>query len=543
VRKFWFETPLGKARLEEINAQQPAVSRPAAPRGRARMYSGAKSTRFTDGWNAANTSADAELRQSLTMMRSRSRALVRDASYALAARRIVVNNVIGSGIGLQSKVRNSRDGLNDRVNDEIETVFDQWCKADRCHTGGRLHFAHLERQLVGQVFEAGDVCVRIHLRKFGTSEVPLCLEVIEAERLADELTSHNLAGVSGNQIRLGVEVDVFFRPVAYWFRRTHPNEIRFAGDPDLYERVPADQVIHLAIIDRWPQSRGNPWMHTVLRRLNDMEGYSEAEIVRARGQAVRMGIIETSEDADSLAEQQDDGSYEMGLEPGVVTRLNPGEKWQDSNPTAPNPQLDPFMRYMLREMAAGTGVSYESLSKDYSQSNYSSSRLALLDDRDLWRFLQLWFIRDFRTKVHSLFLRQAVLAGALKSFRIDEYAVDPCKFECVRYKPRGWSWIDPTREVTAYKEAITAGLTTLTDVIAKTADGRDIEDVLNERAEEIELMREKGLVFDTSPEVYNKPEPAAAPAPGKAADPPTDPDADDEDEPKPAPRRVFPFQR
>ena len=46
------------------------------------------------------------------------------------------------------------------------------------------------------------------------------------------------------------------------------------------------------------------------------------------------------------------------------------------------------MRFMLREIAAGTGVSYESLSRDYSQSNYSSSRLALIDDRDLWRVFQ-----------------------------------------------------------------------------------------------------------------------------------------------------------
>ena len=44
-------------------------------------------------------------------------------------------------------------------------------------------------------------------------------------------------------------------------------------------------------------------------------------------------------------------------------------------------------------LAAGCGPSYESLSRDYSQSNYSSSRLSLLDDRDLWRVLQQWWLR------------------------------------------------------------------------------------------------------------------------------------------------------
>lgn len=62
---------------------------------------------------------------------------------------------------------------------------------------------------------------------------------------------------------------------------------------------------------------------------------------------------------------------------------------------------------MLREMAAGVGVSYESLSRDYSQSNYSSSRLALLDERSLWRVLQGWLIRDHLTPIYRAWLDAA----------------------------------------------------------------------------------------------------------------------------------------
>jgi capsid protein len=71
------------------------------------------------------------------------------------------------------------------------------------------------------------------------------------------------------------------------------------------------------------------------------------------------------------------------------------------------------------------------------------------------------------------------------------------KFEAVLFKPRGWSWIDPTKEVEAYKEAIKAGLTTLTDVIAQTADGRDIEDVIATRKREIEMLEANGIAVDT----------------------------------------------
>jgi lambda family phage portal protein len=192
---------------------------------------------------------------------------------------------------------------------------------------------------------------------------------------------------------------------------------------------------------------------------------------------------------------------------------------------------------MLREVSAGVGVSYESISRDYSQSNYSSSRLALLDDRDLWRFYQAWFILDFRHQVHREWLRQTVLSGLSRAIPLEQYAIDPRKFEMVRYKPRGWSWIDPTKEVEAYKEAIKAGLTTVTDVIAATAGGQDIEDVLDTRRRELDLMEERDLVFETSPEFYIKPEPAP-PAPPDPA-----PEPDDESETDPPEKRVVSFLR
>ena len=175
------------------------------------------------------------------------------------------------------------------------------------------------------------------------------------------------------------------------------------------------------------------------------------------------------------------------------------------------------MRMMLREVAAGVGCSYESLSRDYSQSNYSSSRLALMDDRDLWRVLQGWFIRNVRAPIHRLWLRQAVLAGAIPAIPLGEYAVNPEKFEAVCFKPRGWSWIDPTKEVEAYEQAIRNGFTTVSAVIAQTADGRDLEDVLKERKQELTMMEEMGLKFDTDPSTVAAVQPANGAQPGADA--------------------------
>jgi lambda family phage portal protein len=298
---------------------------------------------------------------------------------------------------------------------------------------------------------------------------------------------------------MGVETDAFRRPIAYWLRRLHPGEIRYnAQETDAVERIPADQIYHLRLVDRWPQTRAAPWLHAVLRKLNDVDGYSEAEIIAARAGASYMGIIETTQDYGDRTETKNE--REVNIEPGIVERLTPGEKFNFVNPNRPNSTMDPFMRFMLREIAAGTGVSYESLSRDYSQSNYSSSRLALLDDRDLWKVFQLWFIRNFRYPLHREWLQQAVLSRAISTIPIENYALDVQKYSAVRFKPRGWTWIDPQKEVEAYKEGIKSGFTTTTEVIALTGGGKDIEDVLDERRHELDLMRDKGLIFDTDPQ-------------------------------------------
>jgi len=509
-----FDKLFGKLGLKKVpppersNSRPPPTPAPPPKKEGFRMYAGAKQSRLTSGWGHLTTSADSELSSSLRILRARSRSLIRDASYAKRAKVIVVNNVVGSGIGMQAQVKTSRDMLNDRVNDDIEATWEKWTNADSCHTGGVLHFADIERIAMGQVFEAGEIFIRKHYRSFGNSAIPFALEVIEPERVLDE---YQPSALYPNIVRMGVESDEFRRPVAYWIKRLHPGEMRFsATETDKIDRIPADQIIHLKITDRWPQTRGEPWLHTVMRKLNDVDGYTEAEIIAARAAASYMGIIETREEYGQTTET---GSKEITIEPGIVERLDPGDKFNFVAPNRPNSNIDPFMRLLLREIAAGVGTSYESLSRDYSQSNYSSSRLALLDDRDLWRVIQFWFIRNFRNLLHQEWLQQAVLSSSLKTIPLEQFAVDPDKFTIVRFKPRGWTWIDPAKEVEAYKEAIMAGLTTNTEVIALTGGGKDIEDVLDERRHELDMMKEKKLKFDTDPSmmVAAKEKPAKEP--------------------------------
>lgn len=529
----WEQVQPGPSKADQPTKPDSAVQRSAPGmlpwRNGQRMYAAARNTRATGGFGSAgNSSADAELSTSLVQMRARSRQMVRDSAYAKRAKLVVVNNVIGCGIGMQAQVTATRGNLNTAANDAIERAWLDWCSAQNCHTGGALSFHDLERAAMGQVFETGECFIRKHYYQFGDSQVALALELVESERLATDVVAPGPTAAN-TEIRLGVEVDQFGRAVAYWVRQRHPGDVRaHAGATDRYERVPASDMFHLRVVDRWPQTRGEPWLHTVLRKIDEMNEYTGSEVSAARASSYYFATITTPDSDGPLNSSEEEGGQGvMDIEPLTIQELKPGEELNFHTPNRPNAALDPFMRHMLREVAAGVGTSYESLSRDYSQSNYSSSRLALLDDRDMWKVLQQWWIRNFRRPLHKTWLQQAVLSSAVSSIAPSSYAADTSRYEAVLFKPRGWSWIDPTKEVAAYKEAIKAGLTTTTDVIAATAGGMDVEDVIAVRKRELELFEAAGIGLDTT--VVEEPEPA--------------PEVPEPEEDEAAPARVFAFTR
>jgi len=492
---------------EATRALQRRGQPPAAPGAWGpgqRSYGGAAYGRTTADWVTLSTSADAELYTSLRVMRNRTRQLCRDNEYARQALRLICNNIVGQGIGLQSEVMKRRGAkLDVKTNDAIEAAWLRWGRAKTCHTAGRLSWAALQRMVIRGAAESGEILVRKVRRSFGGGRIPLALEIIESDQLVDNWTGRS---PNGNEVRMGVEVDQWMRPVAYWLYPKHPGDNMVQGVPQSndYQRVPAEEIIHIGLFDRPHQTRCVPWFHAGMMKLRHIGGTEEAEIVRARASAAIMGFVETPEvdlptdDEDSGSDGTMDGERVWDMSPGTIRELAPGEKFSGFNPSTPNAALEPFLRHMIRSFAVGVGISYASVSGDYSQSNYSSSRLALLDDRDNWRVLQAWLIETLHREVFEEWLDMAVLSGELQ---LPAYETAPEIYQAPRWMPRGWDWVDPAKEVAAYKAAVRAGFMTLQDVVS--AKGGDIEDVLRQRKREVEMAAEAGLVFDTDPAQVN----------------------------------------
>lgn len=478
-RKWWW--PWGSKKIEESEKVQ------------ARAYAAAAYNRLVTDWVAASTSADAEMRGPLKVLRNRSRDLGRNNDYMRDFLREVQTNVIGpNGIPFQSQIKMERGKeLNEKLNDKVEELWNRWCRKEFCDVSGKLAFPDIEKLLMRQIPEGGEVFVRKIYQSFGGSKIPFALEILEADRVDDDM---NGVSVYGNTIVMGVEKDSWGRPVAYYVKPSHPGDdasVRNNQNSHTSQRIPASEIIHLGLIERWPQTRSVPWIASAMMRLHHMKGYEEAEVIAARASASIMGFI-TNKEGQITGDQVVGGERVTQFSPGEFKYLAPGEEVSVPNLNRPSGQLDPFMSFMLRGVAAALGVSYETISKDYSKTNYSSSRQSLLKEREAWRTLQLWIIRNFHQPIFEAWLDMAVLSGQID---LKGYELMPEKYQAVKWMPRGWAWIDPEKEVKAYKEAVTGGFKTVTAVVAE--DGNDYEELILQRKREIEFAKKHEVLLDT----------------------------------------------
>jgi lambda family phage portal protein len=464
-----------------------------------RNYASASMSRLTSDWVSQNTSADAEIKNSLRVLRNRARSLVRDSDFAKSALRAVTNNVIGQGIKHQAQVRMIRGGrLDERTNGVIEHEWRKWGKAKNCHAGGTLSWSDIQRLCLRSMMESGEVFVRFVNQSFGDSRVPFGLEVLEADLLDDDYTGIEQ---NGNRVRMGVEVNDWSRPVAYHFLSYHPGDYQFTGGQIAKKRrirVPAEQIVHLYSAERPGQTRGVSAFASAIMRLNNLKGYEEAEIIAARASSAMMGFVRTPDQ-----ELFEDGTFEdqsvLDFAPGSIRRLAPGEEMQFFSPQRPDDAFTPFVAQMLRAVASGVGCSYTQVSSDFSQSNYSSSRLELIETRAHYRTLQQYIIERLCQPVYEKWMDMAVMSGEL---RVSGYDMDPDRYYESKWVPPAAQFVDPQKEAEAYKSLIRSGIMTLSQVIA--LHGGDFEETMRQRQHELATMDELGIVLDSDPSAVDK---------------------------------------
>lgn len=462
----------------------------AAPRLDLRRFEAAAVNRLTESWLASQASIDQELKGDLPRLRRRSRDLAKNNEFMGKFLRMVRNNVVGQGVGLQSRPMDGAkmDGL---AASAIELHWAQWGKPGNCDVTGRAGLWTLMRAACDALARDGELLLRL---RPGMGDYGLQLQLLDVERID---TSYNETAAAGrNAIIMGVEVDAFHRPVAYHLLTALPGSPQFQATGIQRERVLVRDIIHRFLPLEPEQTRGVPWAHAAMRRLNDLGGYREAAVIAARIGASKMGFFTTPE-PDQLPQDGKDanGVPYTTATPGEFGVLPPGVGFQSFDPAYPHEQFGEFTKAALRGIASGLGVSYNSLANDLEGVNFSSIRSGVLEERDEWMVLQDWFTEQVLDPIFDLWLKTALSKGAITQISSKGPSALPLakldKFAQRVWMPRRWGWVDPLKDVQAAVMAMEHNLTSATDVAARA--GVDIEDVFATKQREKELAAQYGI--------------------------------------------------
>jgi len=480
------------ALLDFLRNEQPVKKRTRVGRRMGRNYSGASKSRLFTDFIAPSNSADSNLKYQLGTLRDRSRDLARNNEYAKRFLNLIKTNVVGeSGFTLQVRARNDDGQLDASGNTILENAFKAWGRMGSAEVSGRMSWLDCQRFTAEGLARDGEVFIKkIRNPRFRNG---FTIQFIEPDLVDHEKNGHNED--NGNEIRMGVELDEFHRPVAYYILTDHPNDDFFATPRSRkHIRVPADQIIHVFMPSRTYQTRGEPFMAPAIAGLKMLGGYREAELVAARSAAAKFGVITTPSGDEYVGDDEtDDGVPIIDMEPGSYSQLPAGHEFQMIDPTHPTTAFADFESAVLRGIASGLNVSYTSLSNDLTGVSYSSIRQGTIEERDHYRLLQSFLIEHFCEPIFRAWLDAALDIGSIPIpiNKFDKFS------DNIHFRGRGFAWVDPQREISASVVGLQNGLLSMNDVAANY--GRDVEELFTQIQNDKEMAERYGLKLAFEP--------------------------------------------
>lgn len=399
-----------------------------------------------------------------------------------SSRRLVRDNCIPDGM-LQRVAENvtGADGLmpqaqtgDENWNKTAEGLFSDWAMRE-ADVRRMATLAELQRLIVRTWLRDGD----IGLIKRSDGKLQ-CV-------LSDQLASPPEKLLDG-RFRDGVELDRDGAPVRYYVvddpdadllnpNRRHSAKRRVIGSQDF---------IFLPRREDPEQTRGMPVFAQTEHIFEQLDGLIEAVVVAARMAACYGLVIETPLGPNTALPQQpggDGNSYRIeNFEPGSVRYLELGESLKQLQPAQPTTNFPDFIAALARLCGLQLGLPLELVFIDFSRTNYSSARAALLQAYRAFEVMQSYFANHMMRPIWEWQVRRWIAQGKLRP-RAD--------WRNATFIAPGWQWIDPVREAQGYALELDLGLSTLGELVRRL--GKDFEGLLERRKAEAKKIKAAGL--------------------------------------------------
>lgn len=430
-------------------------------------FEAAKDTRRTTGWWASNSGPNSDLRQAWYWLVKRHQDLADNDAYASRAIGVIVNNWIGDGI------MSTPQGATRRYNQ----AWKRWADTPESDFYG-IHDWY-GNQAVGARTTAvrGAVLVRKRVNpelfeRYGI--VPLQIQMLEPDWL--DFNKDN-----GVDILFGQQFDSNGRLQGYWIRDQHPGESLLATGVKIQSTFVPKQEISLHFDSRRAGQRmGLPFGTAAILTLRDMGDIRVAQQMKDKIAACFFGVVTELDGQIDNSGSADGFSFDT-IEPGAVEHLPPGRNFQAFSPPSSGDFVSTHREY-AHAVAAAYEITYESMTGDLSNVNYSSFRGGWLEFSRRIAYL--------RGKVSIPGMLSPVCRWHDELARMTGLLKGPMEWT---HTPPRREMIDPTREIPALIDAVRAGIMSLSEV--QRAFGYVPEEVMAELALDMSRARQSGLTL------------------------------------------------
>lgn len=452
--------------------------------------------------------------ESLERITAQSRAadLAANDWSAKSGLRTLADNAVGTGLMPKSTIPHKILGIAKEdaaaLGEKLEWAFSVW--SAEAHARGCMHFEDIQYLGISGVLRMGEMLHLPVMLPLGENRhFSLAIQELNPQRLftpADMLT--DLA------IKDGIEFSPWGKPVAYWLACPPPSLTMWDQRSLLschFTRRPAHMghrpnVFHLFRYEYEEQYRGVSQLATGMRLFRNLNDALESELfaqVIAASFPIFIGLENgglelPSEVRESYGMRTNEPMRrEMDVEPGSIIFGNPNEKPYILENKRPSANFPPFVEIIQRSMAAMLGIPYESLTKDFSKTNYSSMRAALNEAWKLYLFYRRWFARMYAQPIWEMVIEEAYLRNFLGiADDLDAMGANAGFYEGREYwLSATWTgpakgFIDPVKEIQATILALDAKLMTYSEAWAER--GGDFSDALPVMQEEREALATLG---------------------------------------------------
>lgn len=470
-------------------------------------YNGASTRRKAlKGWNPSTGNSDRDDIKDLKNLTNRSYDLYRNNSLATGIINTQNINVVGTGLKLQSQIDYETLGLTqeeaEKWQSKTEKEFRLWATSIDCDASRMSKFDELQSIAFMSALIGGDIIALLPFIERKKSPYSLAIKLLEGQHLHNKDNKQDTSTLAG-----GVEVDENGAPKNYHILKSHPGGLDVSSKKE-WVVVPAfgkdsdrRNVIHLFVKKRPGQKRGVPELAPVIEDLKQLGRYTEAELMAAvvtgmftvfiKSELGEVGNGLPDEDTDSTIEE-DAPSY--NLSNGGIVGLAPGESIETANPNRPNPNFEPFVTAILRQIGAALQIPYELLIKHFT-SSYSASRGALLEAWKFFRQRRKWLADNFCQPIYEEWLTEAVMLGRVQAPGFFENSMIRKAYCLAVWNGDAPGQLDPVKETKAAVLRADNGLSTRTKEAAEI-NGTDFDTNISRGKTEREKMVDAKFIKD-----------------------------------------------